>query len=161
MPPIEVSSTTLLIGSTRTRQPGVLATSSWRIQPGGIELWASRFEGTDVWADVRNTVRSLGLDDAAAFLRMHPEEVRSRAKRGVIPGAKIGRSWVFLESDLAEFVRSLYPVRRQALRVTSSQEATCHYANADRSGGSTFGCPTDSEYVEALRPKTKAKPKNS
>jgi integrase len=46
---------------------------------------------------------------------MHPEEVRTRTKRGVIPGAKTGRRWIFLEIDLAEFVRSLYPVRRQAL----------------------------------------------
>ena len=63
--------------------------------------------------------RTLALNEAAAFLRMHPEEVRTRAKRGLIPGAKPGRSWVFLESDLAEFLRSLYPVRRQALQVTT------------------------------------------
>ena len=71
--------------------------------------------------------RTLDLHEAAAFLRMHPEEVRTRAKRGLIPGAKPGRSWVFLESDLAEFLRSLYPVRRQALQVTTSQEAICHF----------------------------------
>ena len=60
---------------------------------------------------------------------MHPEEVRTRAKRGLIPGAKTGRRWVFIEIDLVEFVRSLYPVRRQALRVTPSQEGKCHYAS--------------------------------
>ncbi len=60
-------------------------------------------------------LRTLTLDEAAAFLHMHPEEVRTRTKRGVIPGAKTGRRWIFLEIDLAEFVRSLYPVRRQAL----------------------------------------------
>ncbi len=56
---------------------------------------------------------------------MHPEEVRIRVKRGLLPGAKAGRRWIFLEIDLVEFVRSLYPVRRQALQVTS-QEAVCH-----------------------------------
>ena len=61
-------------------------------------------------------LRTLALDEAAAFLHMHPEELRSRAKRGLIPGAKTGRRWAFLEIDLAEFVRSLYPVRRQALQ---------------------------------------------
>jgi Helix-turn-helix domain len=75
------------------------------------------------------------LDEAAAFLQMHPEEVRSRAKRGLIPGAKAGRRWVCLEEDLAQFLRSLYAVRRQALRVTQ-EKSLCHYANADRSGGS-------------------------
>jgi hypothetical protein len=37
----------------------------------------------------------LTFEDAelAAFLHMHPGEVRTRAKRGLIPGAKIGRRW--------------------------------------------------------------------
>jgi hypothetical protein len=61
---------------------------------------------------------------------MRPEEVRSRAKRGLIPGAKVGRSWVFLEADLADFVRSLYPLRRQALQVTTEQEDVCHLESA-------------------------------
>jgi hypothetical protein len=58
-------------------------------------------------------LRTLDLNEAATFLHMHPEEVRTRAKRGLIPGAKTGRRWVFLEIDLVEFVRSLYPVRRK------------------------------------------------
>jgi hypothetical protein len=41
-------------------------------------------------------MNTLNLHQAAAFLHMHPEEVRSRAKRGLIPGAKVGRRWVFL-----------------------------------------------------------------
>jgi hypothetical protein len=41
-------------------------------------------------------VKTLNLKEAGAFLHMHPEELRSRAKRGLIPGAKIGRKWVFL-----------------------------------------------------------------
>jgi Helix-turn-helix domain len=44
-----------------------------------------------------NTVmNTLNLKQAAAFLHIHPEELRSRAKRGLIPGAKVGRRWVFL-----------------------------------------------------------------
>jgi hypothetical protein len=75
---------------------------------------------------------TLALDEAAAFLHMHPEKVRTRAKRGLIPGPKTGCRWIFLEIDLAEFVRSLYPVRRQALQVTS-QAAVCHAESAVRS----------------------------
>ena len=41
-------------------------------------------------------MKTLDLKQAAAFLHMHPEELRSRAKRGLIPGAKVGRKWVFL-----------------------------------------------------------------
>ena len=45
-------------------------------------------------------MNTLDLAGAAAFLHMHPGELHSRAKRGLIPGAKAGRRWVFLESDL-------------------------------------------------------------
>src|SRR5258706_13043285 len=105
--------------------------------------------------------RTLKLEEAAAFLHMHPEEVRTRAKRGIIPGAKTGRRWVFLEVDLASFVRSLYPVRRQALQVTSDKEVTCHYADARESGGSTSTVPEDSGYADLLGLATKPSRKNS
>lgn len=104
-------------------------------------------------------LRTFTLEEAASFLHMHPEEVRTRAKRGVIPGAKTGRRWVFLEIDLVEFVRSLYPVRRQALQVTS-QEAVCHFESAVRSGGSTLPPPVVSEYGDLLRPATRPRRRN-
>ena len=108
-----------------------------------------------------SAVKTLDLNRAAAFLHMHPEEVRTRAKRGLIPGAKAGRCWIFLDVDLAEFVRSLYPVKRQALRVTNiSQEDVCHYANAGRSGGSTSWRLTASEYAHLLKPATKPERKS-
>ena len=100
--------------------------------------------------------RTLNLEEAAAFLHMHPEEVRTRTKRGIIPGAKTGRRWVFLEVDLAGFVRSLYPVRRQALQVTTSEEDVCHLSSARsrRSGGSILSRQMASEYADLLRPPT-------
>jgi hypothetical protein len=52
-------------------------------------------------------MKTLNLREAAAFLHMHPEEVRTRAMRGPVSGAKIGRRWVFIEMDLGDFVRSL------------------------------------------------------
>ena len=67
---------------------------------------------------VGNRMHTLDLKQAAAFLHMHPEEVRRRAKLGLLPGAKPGKSWIFIDSDLAEFVRSHYAVQRQALQVT-------------------------------------------
>ncbi len=51
-------------------------------------------------------MRTLDLIEAAQFLRLHPEELRQRAKAGRIPGAKVGRRWVFLEDDLAAHLRS-------------------------------------------------------
>ncbi len=95
--------------------------------------------------------RSLGVVEAAQFLRVHPEELRRRAKLGLVPGAKIGRAWVFLEDDLVTYLRSHYPSSRQALRVTLGKEVdSCHFADAAASGGSTFALQTESEYADLL-----------
>jgi hypothetical protein len=100
-------------------------------------------------------MKTLNLSEAAAFLHMHPEELRTRAKRGVIPGAKIGRRWVFIEDDLAEYIRSLYPVKRQSLTIkhsagrlrqdvaTDRRAASTEIREADRSRAS--GPPSSSE----------------
>src|SRR6266576_5487759 len=98
----------------------------------------------------RPHLRTLSLTEAAALLRMHPEEVRRRAKCGAIPGAKPGRCWIFIEDDLADYVRSFYATPRQALQVTLRKEMQCHFANAAVSGGSTSLLPTGSEYAELL-----------
>jgi Helix-turn-helix domain len=98
-------------------------------------------------------MKTLNLPEAAAFLHMHPEELRVRAKRGIIPGAKIGRCWVFIDVDLAEFIRSQYPVKRQALPVwgslrqdvaTDRRAASIEIREADRSRAS--GPPSSGEH---------------
>jgi hypothetical protein len=90
-------------------------------------------------------MKTLNLREAA-FLHMHPEEVRTRAKRGLIPGAKIGRRWVFIEVDLAAFVRSLYAVRRQGLPGRNFA-----LDSADRSNESTSSLRTMREYDDLLK----------
>jgi hypothetical protein len=98
-------------------------------------------------------MKTLNLSEAAVFLHMHPEEVRTRAKRGIIPGAKIGRRWVFIDVDLANFIRSEYPVRRQPLPArgrlrqdvaTDRWAASPEIREADRSRAS--GPPSSSEH---------------
>jgi hypothetical protein len=90
-------------------------------------------------------MKTLNLREAASFLHMHPEELRNRAKPGLIPGAKVARRWVFIEDDLAEFVRSQYPVKRQALAVAKPVPE-----NTDRSAGATSSRQTMREYDELL-----------
>jgi hypothetical protein len=51
---------------------------------------------------------TLTLNEVAGFLKMHPEEVRCRAKRGLISACKPGRRWVFIDDDLADFLRGKY-----------------------------------------------------
>lgn len=55
--------------------------------------------------------RTFDLTECAEFLCVHETTAQELAKNGTLPGAKIGRSWVFLEEDLVEYVRS--EVRRQ------------------------------------------------
>src|SRR5258708_12472331 len=95
-------------------------------------------------------MRTFGLKEAAAFLRCPPEELRRRTKAGLVPGAKVGRAWVFLEEDLAAYLRSLYSQPRQALQVTLRKEMQCHFANAAVSGGSTSAPQPGNEDAELL-----------
>ena len=106
-------------------------------------------------------MKTLSLQDAAAFLRIHPETLRQAARTGRIPGAKVGRAWVFLEEDLAGYLRSLYAPPRQALQVTLGKEfEACHFADAVRSGGSISARPTASEYDDLLAPRARPSRKN-
>jgi hypothetical protein len=95
-------------------------------------------------------MRTLDLQEAAHLLRLNPEELRQRAKAGAIPGAKVGRRWIFIEDDLVDHIRSLYASPRQALQVTLKKEMECHFANAAVSGGSTSSLQMGSEYAALL-----------
>lgn len=102
-------------------------------------------------------MESWTLEQAARFLQLHPEELRRRAKAGGIPAAKVGKRWVFLAEDLAEYVRSLYSDRRQALQVMLGKEdSPCHLRNAATSGGSTSSLPPDNEYEDLLELRMKS-----
>ena len=103
-------------------------------------------------------METLSLIEAAAFLKMHPEEVRRRAKTGIIPGAKAGRAWVFITEDLAGYLRSLYPQAKQSLQARLRREVACRFANEGLSGGSISTHPTESEYANLLGLPTKRSP---
>ena len=47
---------------------------------------------------------TLDLIQAAGFLRISRETMLELADAGEVFGAKIGRAWVFLESDLVEYL---------------------------------------------------------
>ncbi|MXS81527.1 helix-turn-helix domain-containing protein [Nitrosomonas oligotropha] len=106
-------------------------------------------------------MKTLNLDEAAQFLRMHPEEVRRRAKAGIIPGAKVGKCWVFIEDDLVACLRSLYATPRQALQVGHGEKQLCHSLNAVRRGGLVSPHQAASELDALLQLKTKPKHRNS
>jgi hypothetical protein len=102
-------------------------------------------------------METFDLEHAAQFLKLHPEELRRRAKAGVVPAAKVGKRWVFLESDLADYLRSLYAGKWQALQVMLGKEGNpCHLSNAAKSGGSMSSPQTGNEYADLLGLKRKS-----
>jgi len=51
------------------------------------------------------TTETLGLEEARALLRVSRDCLLRRARAGKVPGAKIGRQWVFIRADLVELIR--------------------------------------------------------
>ncbi|WP_265948295.1 helix-turn-helix domain-containing protein [Dechloromonas sp. A34] len=50
--------------------------------------------------------QSFDLKAAAAYLQMSPFTLRELTAAGTIPGAKIGRRWVFMQEKLTDYLRS-------------------------------------------------------
>jgi excisionase family DNA binding protein len=107
-------------------------------------------------------MRTLTLEQAAAFLNLHRVTVIQKVRAGIIPGAKPGKCWTFIEEDLTAYLRSLYPSHRQALEGDSQEKALCHFTNAraHRTGGSVSPT-TDDAYSKALGLRTGTRPKSS
>lgn len=107
-------------------------------------------------------MRSMNLQQAAQFLKLHPVTLLERARAGTVPGAKVGKRWVFLEEDLAAYVRAQYGGRGQRLQGDSKGKPGCHSTSgrAHHIGGS--GSPTEAdEYSKALGLPTEPKPSTS
>lgn len=99
-------------------------------------------------------MNTLDLRQAADFLRIHPVTLRIKAGNGEIPGAKVGRCWVFLDVDLAEYLRSQYPAR--ASQGDTLEKLKCHSTNAKTrpAGGSSYQS-WDERYNAVLALKTR------
>jgi excisionase family DNA binding protein len=94
-------------------------------------------------------VKTLDLREASAFLKMHPQTVRRLALKGDLPAAKPGKCWLFIEEDLASWLRSRYVPSRQ---VPQGQEKTLWHSTKEVSRGSG-GCvspSTDGKYATLL-----------
>jgi excisionase family DNA binding protein len=50
-------------------------------------------------------MKTLDIEQCAAFLRIHKVTAYEMAAKGELPGAKIGRAWVFLEEELINYVK--------------------------------------------------------
>ncbi|MCM1512687.1 MAG: helix-turn-helix domain-containing protein [Oxalobacter formigenes] len=107
------------------------------------------------------TIKTISLEEAAKILHAHKETVRLKAKRGEIPGQKVGKNWIFsqlaIERYLAgEWVPRVVEGKKEIHQCHSTNEVTAHI-------GITRYTRLEAEksYEEALAPKTKGKPRNS
>ncbi len=102
-------------------------------------------------------MNTLTLQQAAALLKIHRITLLEKARAGDIPGAKIGKCWVFVEIDLIEYIRSQY--RRRALQGEHAEVTQCHSTNArtHHIGGSK-SLTMDDQYSEALALPKRPKP---
>ena len=79
-------------------------------------------------------MKTYDINEAADFLKVDRATALDLAGSGELPGAKVGRAWVFLESDLVDYLRD--KVRRQtterreetALRQRKSKEPLTYAA---------------------------------
>lgn len=95
-------------------------------------------------------METLDLDQAAALLKIHPVTLSEKASRGEIPGARIGKRWVFITIDLIDYIRSQYA--RQAMQGDLSKAIVCHSTNekTPHIGGSRSRPQMDDAYSKAL-----------
>ena len=117
--------------------------------------------GTSTTSPIIRSHRTFNLREAADFLKMHWQTLRRKAKAGIIPGAKVAKEWVFVEDDLVNYVRSLYPQPRQVPQCATLEKPKCHSTNAATSGGSASRTPTARKYEELLGLRTNGKRRNT
>lgn len=74
-------------------------------------------------------MKTYNLQETANFLKVHAETVSRLAKTGQLPGAKIGRAWVFLEDDLITYLREQIQSQVSEREVKSEVLATTDSTN--------------------------------
>jgi excisionase family DNA binding protein len=66
----------------------------------------------DAADDEPQRLTTIGLEEAAAVLRMAPGTLRKRTAAGKVPGYKPGRQWVFLPHEIMAYLQASAPACR-------------------------------------------------
>lgn len=101
-------------------------------------------------------MKTYGLKEAATILRMTPEGLRVKAKKGEIPGAKPGKCWCFYEHHLDEYLRTEYSKLANESQgvIASNRSNKWHSTNVKTSGG-LISTMVEKDYSKALGLRTK------
>jgi excisionase family DNA binding protein len=101
---------------------------------------------------------TLTLREAAKLCKMNHECFRRKVVAGEIPGAKIGKAWCFIKTDLLAYIRSQYVTKkvepvtngRPTRRSASDWDTYRSRHRIDREYRKAVGLPVDGE--EKSRP---------
>ncbi|CAK0776919.1 Helix-turn-helix domain-containing protein [Gammaproteobacteria bacterium] len=105
-------------------------------------------------------MKTLSLDEAAAFLKSHPTTIRRMVSSGRIPCYRpFSRRLVFLEEDLVEWLKS--GQNSGARRAPSTGGGECRYIKEGVSGGCDSPRQTDANYAKVLKLPIGGKPRNT
>lgn len=106
-------------------------------------------------------IETFDLESAAHFLKMHPDTLQRKAAAGEIPGAKVGKNWVFVNIHLADFIREQYCARQPEREGACGKEDEWHFKEQKVDGSMlTLQPRVDAEYESLLAPKTKPRRKS-
>lgn len=106
-----------------------------------------------------NNMKTLTLQEAADFLKVHPVTLGEKARNGEVPGTKVGKCWIFIDVDLIAYIRSQY--KGQVLQGEKVEVSQCHSSNEKTHliGGSNI-LTTEDQYRKALGLPTRQKRKS-
>ena len=104
----------------------------------------------------------LSLREAAAFLKVHPNTVRTYVTQGRLPGRKIG-GWRFLRTDLEAFLRGDYGRPAQMQPSAQGKERKKRHSTGVRRGITMSKSPSQAENLldALLERETSAKRRSS
>lgn len=84
-------------------------------------------------------MKTYDINEAADFLKVDRTTALDLAGRGELPGAKVGRAWVFMEVDLVEYLRDMVRLqtnrrREQSIATQSDSPTTAASTGVPRRG---------------------------
>jgi len=77
--------------------------------------------------------------EAAEFLHIHPDTLKERARAGLIKAYRPGRKWVFLKSDLLEYLKTQQPESHCSTAAPTRRTGMSDLKSVDRKLGARLG----------------------
>ena len=90
-------------------------------------------------------MKTYDINEAADFLKIDRSTALELANLGTLPGAKVGRAWVFMEDELVAYLRDVTRKQTQARRARREAAQIIDRGPAGarrRRGGAAGRCPS-------------------